>query len=84
MNRKNRQNKKAKKVRFWNSLRFRVSAGLILTFGAGGIILCLTVQSQLNRSLTQRIEKDCNDLRMDSQIYSRQIFLMNGENNDEQ
>ena len=55
MNRKNRQNKKAKKVRFWNSLRFRVSAGLILTFGAGGIILCLTVQSQLNRSLTQRI-----------------------------
>ena len=84
MNRKNRQNKKAKKVRFWNSLRFRVSAGLILTFGAGGIILCLTVQSQLNRSLTQRIEKDCNDLRMDSQIYSRQIFMMNGENNDEE
>ena len=84
MNRKNRQNKKSKKVRFWNSLRFRVSAGLILTFGAGGLILCLTVQSQLNRSLTQRIQKECNDLRLDSQIYSRQIFMMRGENNDEE
>lgn len=85
MNRKNRQkNKTSKKVRFWNSLRFRISAGLIFTFGAGGIILCLTVQGQLNRSLTQRIQKECNDLRLDSQIYSRQIFMMRGQNNDEE
>ena len=80
MNRKNKQPKK--RVRFWNSIRFRVFTGLILTFGVGGLILCLTVENQLNQNLEQRIQEECISLRTNAQIYSRQILMMRGENNN--
>lgn len=76
--------RRSKKLRLWNSLRFRVTAGMILTVTLGAALLCVAVERQLDRGMEQRITDESMALRLNAEIYARQILMMRGENNDAQ
>ena len=58
--------------------------GLSCIFLMGGILLYWRVDDQVEQSRIDQIVRDMNSLKANSQVYIRQLLILDGHNNNEE
>ena len=76
---KNRENRK---IRF--GIRIQMTAGLFAVLLVSGIFLYWLTDSQLEKSREDQIIRDLQTVRENTEIYVRQLLILNEANNDEE
>ena len=69
---------------FRKSILWKMVLGLSCIFLLGGIFLYWMVDSQVEQSRTDQIVRDLNSLKANSQVYIRQMLILDGHNNNEE
>ncbi len=68
---------------FRKSILWRLLGGLLLIFAVGSLFLYWMVQRQEQESRLDQIADDLTTLKANSQVYIRQLLVLDGQNNDE-
>lgn len=63
-------------------IRFRILAGMLLTFAVGCFILQWMVSDRLLGNYEKQLKEDLVELKSSSEIYVRQLLMLKKENND--
>ncbi len=69
---------------FRKSILWKMVLGLSCIFLVGGVFLYWLVDRQAEQSRTDQIVRDLNSLKANSQVYIRQLLILDGHNNDEE
>lgn len=73
-----------KKGTFRFGIRMQMTAGLLAVFLISGVFLYLITDRQLEKSREEQIIRELQAIRENTEIYVRQLLIMNDANNDEQ
>ncbi|MCI5648213.1 MAG: ATP-binding protein [Fusicatenibacter sp.] len=73
-----------RKIRFWNGIRFRITAGLLFLVLLCSILLYLAATEMTRRNMEQQVILDLQQLSDNTEVYVRQILMLNNQNNDEE
>lgn len=68
---------------FRKSILWKMILGLILIFSLGSLFLYWMVERQEEDSRTDQIIRDLNSLKANTQVYVRQLLILDGQSNDE-
>ena len=70
--------------RFTQSLRFRLTAGLLLLAACGCVLLYFLAMQQLDAALEGSVTEDLESLKRSTESYVRQYLMLEERNNDEE
>lgn len=73
-----------KKIRFWNGIRFKLTSGLLILVTISAFLLYFLVIEMMNKNMETQITMDLQKLQSNTQVYVRQILMLNEQNNDEE
>lgn len=73
-----------KKIRFWNGIRFKLTSGLLILVTISAFLLYFLVIEMMNKNMETQITMDVQKLQSNTQVYVRQILMLNEQNNDEE
>lgn len=73
-----------KKIRFWNGIRFKLTSGLLILVAVSAFLLYFLVIEMMNKNMETQIIMDLQKLQSNTQVYVRQILMLNEQNNDEE
>lgn len=71
------------KIRFWKSIRFKMTASLLMLLTFSGFLLYFLVTAMMNRNIQSQITSDLQKLQSNTEVYVRQLLMLNDQNNDE-
>ena len=77
-----KQKKRERTLRF--GIRVKLMLQLLVLFVVGLTVINLLVSLQIRRSNEARVAADMNELLTNSEIYTRQILMLNQQNNEEE
>lgn len=77
-----KKNQKKETIRF--GIRMRMTAGLLAVFLASGAFLYWMTDRQLEKSREDQIIRQMQSIRENTEIYVRQLLMLNDANNDEE
>lgn len=70
-----------KRIKF--GIRMQMTVGLIAVFIVSGLFLFFITDQQIGRSREEQISRELENLRENTEIYVRQLLILNDANNDE-
>lgn len=80
MSHKSSHKKKFYRFGIWS----RMAAGLLAVFLAGGLILYWGIHTRLQQSREEQIMQELQRIREHTEVYVRQLLMLNDANNDEE
>ena len=69
---------------FRKSILWKIVVGLACIFLVGGVLLYWLVDNRVEQSRMDQIVRDMNSLKANSQVYIRQLLILDGHNNNEE